>query len=69
MYIYIYIYIYSFEIEKDCCRNVFKLKMTVYSVLINIYIYIYIKLHNRIYSNILKYNYIFMYSKCNVDLY
>ena len=33
-----------FSSEKDCycCRNVFKLKMTVYSVLINIYIYIYI---------------------------
>lgn len=29
-----YTYIY-YEMEKDCCRNVFKLKMTVYSALIN----------------------------------
>ena len=33
------IYMLEIEIEKDCCQNVFKLKMTVYSVLINIYIY------------------------------
>ena len=39
------IYMLEIEIEKDCCQNVFKLKMTVYSVLINIYIYIYIYIY------------------------
>ena len=43
------IYMLEIEIEKDCCQNVFKLKMTVYSVLIKIYIYIYIDIYIYIY--------------------
>ena len=48
LYVHTYssnIYMLEIEIEKDCCQNVFKLKMTVYSVLINIYIYIYIYIY------------------------
>ena len=59
------IYMLEIEIEKDCCQNVFKLKMTVYSVLINIYIsisiYIYIYIYISIYLYLSIYIYIYIY--------
>ena len=49
-----YKYIY-YEMEKDCCRNAFKLKMTVYSVLINTHTHTHTHTHTYIYIHIYVY--------------